>query len=118
MRIDVVVLETIGARTGTTRSTVVAAVPGPDDSLLIGGGAAGRSCTPDWVANLRANPSVAVTRSRRHYSAVAEELHNEARDAALVAIAEQWPAVEGYERRSGRRTPVFHLEPESATAPS
>jgi deazaflavin-dependent oxidoreductase (nitroreductase family) len=55
-RTPVLVLETTGRRSGLLRSTPVAYRPAGGGTWLIVGGAAGMRRTPDWVANLRAEP--------------------------------------------------------------
>lgn len=108
-RTPVLVLHTTGRRSGRGRSTVLAVHEEPDGSLLVVGGAGGQARTPDWVANLRADPAVEVTYRRRRRPVVAEELAGEARDDAWRRLATVWPRIERYRRRAGRTVPVVRL---------
>lgn len=108
-RTDVLVLETVGRRTGHRRSTPVACLR-IEDGWLIAGGAGGQRSV-DWVANLRARPEAAIVVGRQRVAVVAEEARGAAgttrRDQALA----RWPQIRVYEARSGRTTPVFLLRP-------
>lgn len=122
--VPVAVLETTGARTGQARSSIVAWAAGGDDvepgesapgdgdagRIIVGGGAGGRSQVPDWVANLRANPSLRVTIDADSYPAVAREPGGPERAMARERLLGVWPRAASYERRSGRRLPIFMIE--------
>jgi deazaflavin-dependent oxidoreductase (nitroreductase family) len=110
LRTPVLVLETGGRRTGRARRTTLACTE-LDGQLLVVGGAGGQSRVPDWVANLRADPTVRVTRRRRVQAATAVELVGEDREAVWPALVERWPRIAGYEARAGRAVPVFELVP-------
>jgi len=107
--VDVAVLETVGATTGTRRRSIVAWTNGPDGDLLIGGGAGGRSQVPDWVANLRSTPEARLTIARRTHDAIAREPTGDERSRALEITFREWPFAADYESRSGRPIPVFLL---------
>jgi len=76
---------------------------------VIGGGAAGKTRTPDWVANLRANAEAAVWIRRRRIPVRAGELTGEERDPAGGHATRIWPGVPRYAERSGRVIPYFRL---------
>ena len=61
----ILVIESTGRRTGRRRFTPVAFWETDDGSYVVGGGAAGKTATPDWVANLRAR------RPKRQYGSIA-----------------------------------------------
>jgi deazaflavin-dependent oxidoreductase (nitroreductase family) len=105
----VLVLETTGRRSGRRRFTPVACWEDPGGCYMIGGGAAGKTRTPDWVANLRANAEAAVWIRRRRISLRAGELTGEERDAAEEQAKRIWPGVPKYAERSGRVIPYFRL---------
>lgn len=109
-RRDVLVLETIGRRTGRRRRAAVTYLRGDDGSFRIGGGAGGMTRV-DWVANLRARGDAVVYVRRRRMPVQVRELHGAERDAAHARAAERWPEVVGYERASRRRIPYFELTP-------
>jgi deazaflavin-dependent oxidoreductase (nitroreductase family) len=109
-RTPVLLLETTGRRTGTIRATPLAYHRDRDGSLLVVGGAGGQVRTPDWVANVRADPNVAVVVRRERRPATAVELHGEERATAWRHLLEVWPRIATYERRAGRPVPVLRLE--------
>jgi deazaflavin-dependent oxidoreductase (nitroreductase family) len=115
-RTNVLVIETTGRRTGRRRSTPVAYWMWDDGNYYVGGGAAGMTTVPDWVANLRANPAAAVIVKRRRVTVHAEELTGDAYDKARSHAVELWPVVPKYERMSGRRVPYFRLCPANGPA--
>ena len=77
----------------------------------MGGGAAGKTRLPDWVANLRADDSAAVWVRRARIPVMAQELKGGDRDRAQQEAAAIWPGVARYERLSGRVIPYFRLVP-------
>jgi deazaflavin-dependent oxidoreductase (nitroreductase family) len=104
----VLVLETRGRRSGKRRRTTVA-YREVDGQLLVVGGAGGQTRPPDWVANLRADPRVAVTRRRRSVDMTAEVLEGSARQATWNRLAPDWPMIERYQARAGYPIPVVRL---------
>jgi deazaflavin-dependent oxidoreductase (nitroreductase family) len=102
-------LETTGRRSGRRRRTPLGYLD-EGDTFLIGGGAAGKTRTPDWVANLRADPRAAVWIRRTRTPVVARELTGGERTEAQAGAAAVWKGVPRYERMSGRVIPYFRLE--------
>jgi deazaflavin-dependent oxidoreductase (nitroreductase family) len=111
-RTPVLVLETVGRRSGATRRTTLAYHRADDGTLLVVGGAGGQSVVPDWVLNLRASPRAVVTVDRTRIDVHAVELVGPARDVAWSALRAVWPQIERYERRAGRAVPTFQLHPD------
>lgn len=110
-RTPVLLLHTTGRRTGIERVTTVAYHRGVDGSLLIVGGAGGQTRLPDWVANLRAEPSAVVTVDRSRVAVTATELVGQERHQVWRRLAVVWPRIERYQRRAGRPVPVIRLTP-------
>ena len=108
LRTPVLLIETIGRRSGRTRRTPVA-YWAEGDVLFVGGGAAGMTRV-DWVANIRANPHAAVWVRRQRRDVVARELAGAEEEAARAYAFKRWPNAAKYEQRSGRRVPYFRLE--------
>ena len=108
-RVPVLVLETTGRRTGRIRATTVAYQRDVDGSLLLVAGAGGQTRTPDWVANLRANPTVTVVIDGRRTTHTATELTGVDRAAAWETVRRESPRVDAYERRAGHEIPIFRL---------
>lgn len=108
-RTPVLVLETVGRKSGQPRQTALAYHRLGDSDLVIVGGAGGQRRVPDWVANVRANPDVhvVVNRVRRRMTAV--ELVGDERATVWNEVRQVWPQIETYEQRAGRPVPVFRL---------
>jgi len=107
---DVMVLETTGRRTGRRRFAPVCYVE-DDGAIVVGGGAAGMATIPDWVRNLRVNPSAAAWICRRRIDVVAHELSGDERDDAQGAAEKIWPRIPRYALAAGRVIPYFRLQP-------
>jgi deazaflavin-dependent oxidoreductase (nitroreductase family) len=110
-RTPVLVLETTGRKSGRRRETTLAYLALDGEQLLVVGGAGGQTRLPDWVANLRADPTVAVTLNRVRRPMDAHELDGAEREAAWAKALDAWPRVESYESRAGRPVPVVRLTP-------
>ncbi len=110
-RTPVLVLETVGRRSGRSRRTPLAYRPEPDGSFLVVAGAGGQTVLPDWVANLRANPEAIVTVRRRAVPVQAVELLADEHDEIWSRLAADSPRIETYARRAGHRAPIFRLIP-------
>jgi deazaflavin-dependent oxidoreductase (nitroreductase family) len=113
-RTPVLVLHSRGRRSGRLRSTTLAYHRVDDGSFIVVGGAGGQVRVPDWVANLRADPTAAVTVRRAHIEVEAVELTGSERAAVWRTVRDVWPKIDAYERRAGREVPVFHLIPRAA----
>lgn len=101
----VLVLETIGRKSGRRRRTTVAYRDLAGEIVVVGG-AGGQSRPPDWVANLAAHPAVGVTRQRRAYMASARLLAGAERASAWERLASEWPIISKYQERAGYPIPV------------
>lgn len=115
-RTPVLVLETVGRRTGATRSTPLAYHRCGDGSLVVIGGASGQVRIPDWVANLRANPAVVAVIDRTRVALQAVELLGADHDNMWTEISRASPRIDVYARRAGRRAPMFRLEPRAESS--
>ena len=111
MGMPVVILTTIGRKSGEPRTTMLTAPLEEDDKVVVVASWGGDDRHPQWLLNLQANPEVELT------------LRNETRKMrAHVATpderAELWPRVTkdhrnyaGYQRRTEREIPLVVLEP-------
>ncbi|MEZ5210750.1 nitroreductase/quinone reductase family protein [Gordonia sp. PP30] len=110
-----VVLHTVGARTGRELENPLMGLPSGDGGILIVGSAGGSPKNPAWVHNLRANPDVTIER-RGDDGIVTEQVH------ARELDDDEWaPAWKRFTDRSkgfgeytktaeGRRFPIFELQ--------
>ena len=109
--IPVVMLTTIGARTGRPRTVPVLGLPTPDGLAVIASNF-GQHRHPGWYHNLRAHPEgvVAVDGRSRRFRAV--EADGDTRRRIWEEGLRVYPGWSQYERRaSNRRIAVFVLEP-------
>jgi F420H(2)-dependent quinone reductase len=100
----------VGARSGTLRTTPLLYIPDGED-LLIVASKGGYPKHPAWFHNLRANPEtyVQVDDERRRVRArVATPAERERLWGLAVAV---WPGYEDYRRRTDREIPLVVLEP-------
>ncbi|MGQ0576175.1 MAG: nitroreductase family deazaflavin-dependent oxidoreductase [Pseudonocardia sp.] len=103
-------LDHVGARTGTLRtSPLVYAEDGPDLVLVASKG--GHPQHPAWLHNLKANPdtTVQVGRERRAVRARVAGPDERARLWALAVAV--YPGYDGYQARTQRQIPVVVLQP-------
>ena len=109
---NVLVLITIGKKSGVDRETPVAFFPVSDGSLLIVASAAGAARHPAWYFNLAASPDKArVIVAGQEFPVTAEELHGAAREQAWQQITATSQGFAQYERMTDREIPVIRLTP-------
>jgi deazaflavin-dependent oxidoreductase (nitroreductase family) len=109
----IVVLTSVGARTGKLRKTALMRVEhGGLYAVVASQG--GSAKDPLWVHNLRANPHVELQDGpvRRDY--LARELDGDEYATWWERSVDAFPNYAGYQRRTKRRIPVFLLEPTDA----
>lgn len=112
MGMDVLVLTTVGRRSGQPRETPVAwFADGPDAWLIVASG--GGSRHPDWYANLLAHPGRATIElaGRGAVPVIPERLSGADRADAWARIAAANPRMQKYQSRSDREYPVIRLTP-------
>lgn len=104
----IVLLYTVGRRSGEIRRVPLASFPDGDDILVIGskGGAPEH---PEWYRNLAADERVWVRRKDRVYEATATVLEGEEREERWEPIIEKHPAFGRYQEQSGRTLPLVRL---------
>jgi deazaflavin-dependent oxidoreductase (nitroreductase family) len=108
-RRNVLVLETVGRKTGKLRRTPVTYRVEEGGTYVIGGGAGGMTKV-DWLANLRARDEAAIVVRRKRLRVTVQEVSGAERDAMHAEAAQRWPEVNKYE--AVRRVPYFRLTPE------
>jgi deazaflavin-dependent oxidoreductase (nitroreductase family) len=106
--VPVLMLTTVGARSGERRTTPLACVV-DGDAIYIVGSNYGREHHPAWTANLLTTPAAEVSlrgeRSRVH----AELLDDDEKRAVWPTLVASWPNYAVYTARSGRNLRVFRL---------
>jgi deazaflavin-dependent oxidoreductase (nitroreductase family) len=107
---NVLVLITIGKKSGVERETPVAFFPVKDGSLLIVASAAGAARHPAWYFNLAASPEKArVIVAGQEFAVTAEELHGAVREQAWRQITAMSQGFAQYEQMTDREIPVIRL---------
>ena len=109
MGVDVVLLRTVGRRTGRVRENLVACID-DGDSVLVGGGNWGWDRDPGWYYNVQAAPVTEVTRGRETRQMRATALSGEDAERAGKALAEAYPHSQVYIQRRTRPIPTVRLE--------
>jgi deazaflavin-dependent oxidoreductase (nitroreductase family) len=106
----VVLVETIGAKSGQVRRTPLVATPDGDRIVVIAS-RGGDTRHPGWYYNLRAHPDVRAwfRGGESRYRAV--EAEGEERERLWRLAAEAYPGYDVYASRAQRRIPVMVLEP-------
>jgi deazaflavin-dependent oxidoreductase (nitroreductase family) len=104
-----VLLHTIGRRSGTERVSPVLSIP-DGDGWLVTGSAAGAPKDPAWAHNLRAHPATTIETGRDTVPITATELDGPDHAAAWRRFTAMSDAFTQYQQRATtRRLPVFRL---------
>lgn len=111
--VPLLLLETVGRRTGQPRVTpLIYAVQGAD--FLVAGSNWGQRSQPGWALNLLARPDAVVSVHGTRIPVRARRVEGAERDGAWPLLLELWPAYDEYAARvhttSGREIMVFRLE--------
>jgi deazaflavin-dependent oxidoreductase (nitroreductase family) len=112
MGMNLLVLTTVGRKSGQARQTPLAWFPGPDGSWLVVASANGAPANPAWYLNLAAHPDqVTVEQAGRKVAVTAEELHGAERERAWQQIKTAADNFRKYEETTDRLLPVIRLTP-------
>lgn len=111
MGMDVLILKTVGRRSGEPRETPLGWFADDDGWLVVASG--GGSQHPDWHANLTAHPDrVSVELPGRGPVQVTPySLDSNERDQAWQRITAAQPRLAKYQAKSDRQYPVIRLTP-------
>ena len=105
-----VLLTTIGAKSGTQRTTPLVYLP-DGDRVVVFGSKAGAPTNPAWFHNLVANPSVIIEVGDQRYGATATVVDGDERTRLYDEQARRMPAFADYAVKAGDRViPVIALE--------
>ena len=116
---NVLVLTTIGKKTGLERRTPVGWFPAPAGTWFIVASASGAAKNPAWYYNLAARPTQArITMRGREIPVTARQLHGVERDRAWEQVVAAVPRYGQYVTKTDRDIPVIQLTPlESKNSP-
>jgi deazaflavin-dependent oxidoreductase (nitroreductase family) len=108
---QVLLLETVGAKSGERRRTPLVYVT-DDNHIVLIASKAGAKRHPAWFHNLRANPRVKVLAPGRSGEYNAREAEGEERERLWRDACDYYAGYDTYQDRAGdRRIPVVVLEP-------
>ena len=106
----VLLLETIGARTGAPRTTPVNYTMDGDRYVIVAP-KRGAPTNPAWYHNLVARPTAAIEVGAERFEVTWEIAEGEERDRLFARHAALLPLFADYQRRTTRRIPVLTLRP-------
>ena len=105
----VVVLNTIGAKSGEIRSTPLVALV-DDSGMYVFASKAGAPTNPAWYHNLVANPEITVEYGDESFEALVEELPEDEGQAKLTEQAALMPQFGEYVKNAAPRViPAFRI---------
>jgi len=108
--LNLVVLTTIGAKSGQRRQTVLGALPDGDNAWIIIASAGGSVTNPAWYHNLAAHPEQAeIEVSGGKHAVTATQLAGDERDDAWQRVLAASPRYAGYEKKTDRHIPLIRL---------
>ncbi|MCP2266681.1 nitroreductase/quinone reductase family protein [Promicromonospora thailandica] len=108
----VLVLTTVGRRTGEPRATPLAWFPGPDGTWRVVASNWGAATNPAWYLNVAAHPDrLTVETGGRTVPVRARELHGAERAEAWRQITARAANFRRYEQGTDREIPVIDLTP-------
>ena len=112
MGFPVLVLTTVGARSGKERSSVLGGFPDGHDAWLIIGSKGGSATHPAWLHNIARNPDkVWVQVGNRKFHARCESLTGKDREEAYARVAAVAPQYGSYLKKTDREIPVLRITP-------
>jgi deazaflavin-dependent oxidoreductase (nitroreductase family) len=112
MGFPVVLLTTVGAKTGQERTHVLGGFADGDEAWLIVASKGGAPTHPAWFINIAKNSDkVWLEVGKRKFRARAESLQGAERLAGLERVAAVAPRYGDYQRKTDREIPVIRLTP-------
>ena len=103
-------LDHVGAKTGTRRTTPLVYVPDGDDFVIVAS-KGGHPKHPAWFHNLKANPETRVQLGTRKVPVTARVATDAERKRLWPKVVKAYSGYEGYQRRTERKIPLVMLEP-------
>ena len=106
--LPVLLLETVGRRTGARRETALTYLPYRGDRVVVAS-VLGEPRHPAWYLNLRAEPAVSITVGRERIPVSARDAEGEEREAIWDELISRSPDYAQYRGRTDRRIPLVVL---------
>jgi deazaflavin-dependent oxidoreductase (nitroreductase family) len=112
MGFPVLVLTTVGAKSGKERSAVLGGFPDGEDAWLIIASRGGSAVHPGWLFNIARHPDkVWVQVGNRKFKARCESLTGKEREDAYARVVAVAPNYAGYTKKTDREIPVLRITP-------
>jgi deazaflavin-dependent oxidoreductase (nitroreductase family) len=112
MGFPILVLTTIGAKTGQERSHILGGFPDGQDAWLVIASKGGAADHPAWFHNVAKNPDrVWVQVGNRKFKANVESLQGKARSDAYQRVVDVAPQYGEYPKKTDREIPVLRVTP-------
>jgi deazaflavin-dependent oxidoreductase (nitroreductase family) len=102
-------LTSTGAKSGQSRLAPLAYLT-INGKMIIIGSKGGADTNPDWVHNLRANPSAHIEVGTDAYDVTARELPPEEHDDTFPKVVALVPVFGEYQAKTSRVLPLFELQ--------
>ncbi len=106
----VILLTTIGAKTGKVRKTPLMRVE-HDGQYAVVASLGGAPKHPVWYFNIKANPRVELQDGTETHDYEAREVFGDEKAIWWERAVEAWPDYADYQRKTDRQIPVFVLTP-------
>lgn len=111
---DLLYLNTVGAKSGEPRHVTVSRFPGEDGGWLVVASSGGSIGHPGWYHNIAAHPDqVFAEVDGKKYQVTAEQLEGERREQAWQRISAEQPRYLGYANKTDRLLPIIELRPKN-----
>jgi deazaflavin-dependent oxidoreductase (nitroreductase family) len=107
--IKMVLMYTIGAKTGLVRVVPLQYYPIDPTGILVLASNNGQPRSPAWYHNLKAHADIDILVGRRKRRVHAEELTADERTAVWPQMRKQNKAIDDYARKAGRTLPILRL---------
>lgn len=104
--LPVVIVTSVGNKSGKIRKTALMRVEHEGDYALIGS-MGGAPTNPVWVNNLRSNPHISIQDGPEPFDAIVREVDGEERELWWERAVAAYPPYAEYQQRTERRIPVF-----------
>jgi deazaflavin-dependent oxidoreductase (nitroreductase family) len=106
------VLTTVGARSGERRSSTLGYFPDGDNGWIIIASAAGAAKNPAWLFNMAKHPDqVWIQLGDRNLRVTPRTLKGQERTDAWQRVVTQSPGYANYETKTDREIPIVRLTP-------
>jgi deazaflavin-dependent oxidoreductase (nitroreductase family) len=112
MGFPVLLLTTVGARSGKERTHVLGGFPDGEDAWLIVASKGGSATHPAWFHNLARNPDqVWAQVGNRRFKASVQSLTGAEREEAYARVVAVAPGYGAYPKKTDREIPVVRITP-------